>query len=122
MSSNLRYYSESFKLCVLSRIERGELSISQAQRLYNIGGSSTISCWIKKYHKDELLPKKEYIMLLSDVDKLKELERENQRLKSLLGESYIKIDLHEKLFKLCKQDYGIDLKKKTNSRNKSTSK
>ncbi len=56
MSSILRYYSESFKLCVISRIERGELSIVQARKLYNIGGSSTISCWIKKYNKDELLP------------------------------------------------------------------
>ncbi len=112
MSSILCYYSESFKLCVISCIDRGELSIVQARKLYNIGGSSTISCWIKKYNKDELLPKKEYIMSLSDVDRLKQLERENQRLKSLLDKTYIKLDLHEKLFELCKQDYGIDLKKR----------
>ncbi len=121
MSVKLRYYSESFKLCVINRISCGELSIEQARKLYGIGGSMTISRWLKKHNRADLLPQKEYILSLSDVDRLKELELENRRLKSLLGESYIKLDLHEKLFNLCKQDYGIDLKKKTNSSNKSAS-
>lgn len=49
------YYSTAFKLKVISEIESGQLSIEQARKIYNIGGSSTITKWIKKFGKNHLL-------------------------------------------------------------------
>ena len=44
-----RDYSLSFKLQVVSEVEKGELSYIQAQRKYGIQGTSTVLVWLRKH-------------------------------------------------------------------------
>jgi transposase-like protein len=44
-----RDYSLTFKLQVISEVEKGELSCQQAQRKYGIQGKSTVLVWIRKH-------------------------------------------------------------------------
>jgi len=47
----------SFKQKVISEIESGKLSKSEARRIYGISGETTIQNWIKKLGKLHLLNK-----------------------------------------------------------------
>lgn len=42
-------YSMSFKLSVVSEIERGEISITGARSKYGVQGGHTIVNWLRKY-------------------------------------------------------------------------
>ena len=42
-------YSLTFKLEVVSNIERGLMSVTGAQRRYGIQGRSTVTNWLRKY-------------------------------------------------------------------------
>jgi|SRR6478609_186360 len=44
-----RDYSLTFKLQVVSEVEKGELSCGQAQKKYGIQGKSTVLVWIRKH-------------------------------------------------------------------------
>jgi transposase len=44
-----RDYSLSFKLQVVSEVERGELNYKQANRKYGIQGKTTVAIWMRKY-------------------------------------------------------------------------
>ncbi len=44
-------YSMSFKLSLVSKIEREELSTTSAQCKYGIQSRSTIVCWLRKHGK-----------------------------------------------------------------------
>ena len=48
-----RDYSLSFKLQVVSEVERGELSYKQAQLKYGIQGRSTVLVWLRKHGRLE---------------------------------------------------------------------
>ena len=42
-------YSMSFKLSVISEIERGEINVIDATRKYGIQGRSTVVNWLRKF-------------------------------------------------------------------------
>ena len=67
----IKRYSTSFKQKVISEIESGKLTKSEAQRLYGIGGSTSIGKWIRKFGKLHLLNKVVRIELKDEVSRLK---------------------------------------------------
>jgi transposase len=109
----LYYYSTAFKLKVISEIESGQLSIEQARKIYNIGGSSTITKWIKKFGKNHLLGKIVRIEMPDEIDQLKTLKKEKAELESALAKAYLKILSLESIIESAEEDLGIDLKKST---------
>jgi transposase-like protein len=108
----IKRYSLSFKQKVVKEIEDGKLSISEAQKLYSIGGAITIQCWIKKLGKNELLNKVVRIELKDEVNKLKAIEKQNHELESALARAHLKILSLEKMLEIAGRDYGEDFKKK----------
>ena len=44
-----RDYNMGFKLAVVSRVEKGEMSYKQAQKAYGIQGRSTVLVWLRKH-------------------------------------------------------------------------
>ena len=82
-SRELKSYSESFKLKVLSELERGKYTKSEACRVYGIG-SGSIYNWIKKYSRFDLLNKQVIVQTMDEKDKVKELEKELKQLRELL--------------------------------------
>lgn len=105
-------YSLSFKQKVINEIEEGKLSQSEAQKLYDIKGSETISRWMKKLGKNHLLNKVIRIELKDEVSKLKQIEKQKQELESALAQAHLKILSLEKMLEIAGREYGEDFKKK----------
>ena len=110
------YYSTAFRQKVISEIESGRLSIEQARKIYNIGGSSTITKWIKKYGKNHLLGKRVRIEMEYEIDQIKKLEKEKTELESALAKAHVKILSLETIIESAEEDLGIDLKKSVDKR------
>lgn len=99
-----RDYSLAFKLQVVSKVEKGELSYKQAQYKYGIQGKSTVLVWLRKHgildwsiHQWKHLP----IISMSQTpeQRIKELEvllaKEQEKVHVL----NVAIDLADELFK-----------------------
>lgn len=108
-------FSEAFKIYVVSEIESGRLSKSEASRKYTILGHSTVLKWCRKYghlgYKDNnkklkgiMMNQGEYeiVRLNNEIKALKQ-ELEDARMKNVVMETFV--DLAEK-------ELGIPIKKK----------
>ncbi len=107
-------YSEAFKQKVINEIEEGKHSIGEARKIYDIKGYGTIYEWIKKYGKNHLIGKVVRIEMKGEKDRLKELEKENKRLKEAMSDMYMENHALTNLIKLVEKEYGIELKKNSN--------
>ena len=105
----IKKYSSAFKLKVVSEIESGKLSINQAMEIYDIGGSTTISKWIKNLGKNHLLSKIVRIEMKDEADKLKELKERVRQLEKLLANKELDNLMNEAFLELLADDQGVDL-------------
>ena len=106
--ATVRLYSEAFKLQVVSELESGKLaSIAEAKRRYGIRGSITVNHWLRKYGKEQLLPKVIRVERPNERNRLKELKKENDRLKRTLAETHMKAVLFESWFKVACDEFGV---------------
>jgi len=105
-------YSEAFKQKIISEIESGEISISQAQRIYEINGGDTIQKWIKKHGKYHLLNKVVRVEMKDEKDKIKLLEKQKRELESALANAHLKILALESTIEVAESQFGIPIKKK----------
>ena len=108
----VKRYSQAFKQKVVCEIETGQLSVRQAQKLYRIGGSDTITNWVKQLGKNHLLAQRVRIETTEEVNRLKELEFDKQELESALAQAHLKIATLESQLCQAEQLCGIDIKKK----------
>ena len=106
-------YSEAFKQKVVNQIENGILTKSEARRLYNIGGSTTIHRWLRQLGKSHLINKVIHIQMKDEIDKLKELEKQKRELESALANAHLKIIALEETVKVLEESRGSELKKKS---------
>ena len=104
-------YSLAFKQKVVSEIERGELKIGDAQRIYDIRGNDTIQSWIRKLGKNHLLNKVVRIEMKDEKERIKELEKQVKGLESALAQSHVKNIALESLIECAEEHYQTDLKK-----------
>jgi transposase len=110
-----RDYTLSFKLAVVDQVERGEITISQAQERYGIQGSSTVQTWLRKHGRlgrkaassaakgrnmSEPKPKP-----LTPEQRIKELEVQ-------LKQAQEKAAFFEAMVTVIKRDHGIEVTKK----------
>ena len=91
-----RDYPLSFKLNVVSEVEKGELTWLQAQRKYGIQGKSTVLVWLRKLGSlDWSLPK------IHDLSfKEKTPEQRIKELEAALGRKQIQLDFTNKMIEL----------------------
>jgi len=107
-----RDYNLGFKLAVVERVEKGELTYKQAQRSYGIQGRSTVLVWLRKHGSldwSALRPRTMKPAPETPEQKIKRLEQEleNERTRNLImGEMIDTID----------RQYGASLRKKYLSR------
>ena len=109
-------YSKAFKQKVVNEIEEGKLTISGAQKLYNITGGETIQKWIKKMGKNYLLNKVVRIELADELRELTKVQKEKKELESALAQAHLKIVSLEKMLEIAGREYGEDFKKKVRYR------
>lgn len=108
-------YSTAFKLKVVEQIERGELTVQEARRVYDIRGGQTIQRWLAKHGKSHLLSRVVRIEMKDEKDRIKQLEAEKKKLESALAQAHMKNLFLEEVITLAKEEYGIDLKKKSDT-------
>jgi transposase-like protein len=110
MGRNILHYSEAFKRQVVNELERGKFSsISAASRAYGIRGGSTISQWIRKYGREDLLPKKVKIQTLKERDELKEARKRIRELEAALADAHIDSSLGDSYLKIACERLGVDV-------------
>jgi|WetSurMetagenome_2_1015567.scaffolds.fasta_scaffold772621_1 transposase len=100
-----RDYSLAFKLQVIEEVEKGERTYKEVQRKYGIQGRSTVLVWLRKHGKlnwgklssmtDNQIPRQ----------KIKELEKQIERLENE------KLILN-KTIDLASEAFGVDIRKK----------
>ena len=111
----IKRYSEFFKLKVLSELTEGRYSKNEISKIYGIGGSS-ITRWIKKYGKLDLLNQRVKVETMEDLDNVKKLEKEIEQLKELLIQKDIKGYMDDAYLEWAAEQLGLksveELKKK----------
>lgn len=112
MSKKIIRYSDCFKQSVVSEIEKNGLTIQQARDRFGIKGTSTIQLWLKKYGRNHLLNKIVRVETKDDINEVKRLREELQRVKLAYAELAIDHKLSEKVIEKADELTGLDLKKK----------
>lgn len=89
MSRDIRY-SEAFKRQVVDEIARGKFSSTyKAMQAYGIRGAETVTNWIKKHGRSDLLPKRIRIETMNEVDHLKAARKRIKELEAALADAHI---------------------------------
>ena len=107
-------YSNCFKLRVVQEISNGS-SISELRNRYGIKGAYTVQRWIKKFGRTELLSEIIYVKTRTEMDRIKDLESENKRLKIALADATLAKDALESLLEVASEHYQTDIKKNLGS-------
>lgn len=110
-------YSLTFKLTVVQRVEKGELSYKQAQQHYGIQGAATVLGWLRRHGRRDW-SKASLALLKRDMPvgkkPLSSLTPEQQRIRQLeaqLKDAQDKATLFEAVLDVLKRDYGVPVKK-----------
>ena len=111
-------YSMSFKLSVVQAYETSRLSMETIQRKYGIQGSHTLKRWIEKYGNVDVsnkshcpVEKSKEQQLLELEQKIKLLERKNDRLEKELELKDIKAEFFDMMIDTAEKEYHIDIRK-----------
>jgi transposase-like protein len=103
-------YSICFKEKVVQEINSGS-SISEVCRRYGIKGSNTVQQWLRRFGREDLLNKIVRIEMKGEKERLKELEKEVQRLKVALADKTMEVDFLNSIVAHVDRHYGTDVKK-----------
>ncbi|WP_282136895.1 helix-turn-helix domain-containing protein [Seonamhaeicola maritimus] len=111
-------YSMSFKLQVVSEIERGELTRSQALSKYGIQGKSTIRDWLRKYgnfdwenQSYQPMHKSPQQRIIELEEKIKLLEKQKARAEHLAERADKKAILFDMMLDLAEKEFNIPIRK-----------
>lgn len=104
-------YSQAFKLKVVEEYERGVYSLGELQKRYGIGGKCTISTWIQKMGRSELLGRKVVVMDAEEKTENQKLKEEVRQLQKIISHQKIEVLALESLFEVAGEEFGEDFKK-----------
>lgn len=110
----IRHFSEDFKLKLVDQYEKGEYSVLEMEKIYDIS-NPTIYSWIYKYSKYNKKGIQVVEMKDSQANKIKELENKVKELERAVGQKQMNIDYLEKMIDLAKDEFDIDIKKNSNT-------
>jgi transposase len=105
-----RGFSLEFKKELVRQFEKGDYTILQLCKLHGLN-AQTLYNWVYKYSN---FNEKNIIvveMKNSSLNKVKELERLNTELSSLVGRQQLELEFYKKLVEAASEDLQIDLKK-----------
>lgn len=110
-----RYFGETFKRKKVSEIERNLTRVSEVCREYQVTKAAVYK-WIYKYGQMRKKGIRQVVEAQSDTRKLLQLQEKIKELERVLGQKQIKIDFLEKQIEIAEDSYGVDIKKKLNSK------
>lgn len=113
-------YSLSFKLSVVSEIERGEISKTGAKNKYGIQGHGTIIRWLKKYgtfdwenQTPDNMPKSKDQAIFELEQKVLLLEKQKALLEKQAEQANKKAIFFDMMIDIAEQDLNIKIRKKS---------
>lgn len=103
-----RDYNMAFKLSIIDRIEKGEMTYKKAQKIYGIQGRSTVLVWLRKF--GNLDWSKPNLLFMS---KSKETPAETiKRLEKELADEQLKNEILNTMIDISDSQYGTQIRKK----------
>ena len=122
-------YSMTFKLQVVSEVERGELSATGAMRRYGIQGRSTVVNWLRKYgtfdwenQTPSNMPKTSEQKLMELEQKVKLLEKQKKLLEKQVETADKKAIIFDMMIDIAEKEYNIPIRKNSLPEQSKTSK
>ena len=109
-----RIFSEEFRKTCVKEYETGQFSVLELSKLYQIQ-TTVIYRWIHKYSAYNKRRIKVVEMADSSKQKLKELQKRIADLERIVGQKQLNIDFLEKMMEIAKEQYGIDIKKNSDT-------
>jgi transposase len=113
-----RDYSMSLKLQIVSEIERGSLSITQAKKQYGIQGRSTVVQWLRKFGNFDWenqtpsnMPKTPEQKIMELEAKVKLLEKQKSFLEQQAYVADKKAIIFDMMIDIAEKEYQIDIRK-----------
>lgn len=101
-------YSESFKQKVVNEISKGKfISCAEASQAYSISGTNTVRRWIKKYGRNDLLPKVIRVESENDKDQIKALRQQIAELEKTVKDLAISDVMHKAYFEIVCEKFGV---------------
>jgi transposase-like protein len=102
-------YSESFKLQVIREIESGRFDcVEQAREHYGIKGMMTIAAWLRKFGKNELMPKLVRVESPNERDEMKRLQQRVRELEAALADKELDLRLEKAYVSIACERAGIE--------------
>lgn len=107
-------YSEAFKRKVIQDIISGIYTANQAQKVYNIGGNTTIYKWLAHYGVKSYNDQRG-VKMSKKTDKVTivDLQSRIRYLEQVVSDLMIEKKILEATIDVANKEYGLDLKKNT---------
>ena len=109
-----RIFSEEFRHARVKEYEAGQFTVLELSRLHKINPTAVYK-WIYRYSAYNKRGIKVVEMADSSQQKLKELQKRISELERVVGQKQLNIDFLEKMIEIAKDQYGIDIKKKSDT-------
>ena len=102
-------YSEAFKRQVVGELEQGgHRSLHSACRAYGIGATTTVSSWVRRYGREDLLPKNVRVETMKERDELKEARKRIRDLEAAVADAHIDHCLEKAYLHIACDRMGVD--------------
>lgn len=105
-----RRFTPEFRKKQVELIVKGELSVRDVAQLYEVKAAS-VKRWLYQYHPN-YKPTPIIISDGSEYHRVKELEKEVEKLNAIIGKQQVELIYNRALIQQAELDLGVDLKKK----------
>jgi transposase-like protein len=110
-----RFFSEEFKQKKVREIEQKITTIAEVSRQYEVRPNN-VSKWLAKYSNNYMKGVRTIVESESDTRKLVELRAKIAELERIIGQKQVQLEFKDKMIDLAEEVYGVDIKKKFESK------
>lgn len=110
-----RSFSEDFKRNKIRELEKNMVTVSDLCKTYSVSRTSVYR-WIYKYSTMAKKDVKQVVEAKSDTAKIQHLQAYIKELEMKLGQKQMLLEFKDKMIELAEETYGVDIKKKFNSK------
>jgi transposase-like protein len=101
-------YSEAFKLRLVEDIGNGKYkSPGEARRRNGIRGGQTVKGWLKRYGREDLLPRRIKAGTMNGTDGLKAAKRRIREPEADLADSRMDYCIERAFLDIAREDFGV---------------
>jgi transposase len=115
-----RRFSDEFKKQKVKELELKQTTVLEVSRAYQVS-TKNVYGWLDKFGKSYKKDVRLIVEMESDTKMLLELKAKIAELERVIGQKQLTIDFQAKMIDLAEEVYGVDIKKKFESRPPSTS-